>query len=66
MNADVNADIQNRTPVPELGEGWYLLRADDGDFRDGDKVLPRGTDEWEPYSPSWMRHTLKSWISYPS
>jgi len=61
----MNADIKNRTPVPELGEGWYLLRADDGDFRDGDKVLPRGTDEWEPYSPSWMRHTLKSWISYP-
>ena len=33
----MNADIKNRTPVPELGEGWYLLRADDGDFRDGKK-----------------------------
>lgn len=65
MNADIKLLVANRTPVPELGEGWYLLRADDGDFRDGDKVLPRGTDEWEPYSPSWMRHTLKSWISYP-
>ena len=46
----MNADIQNRTPVPELGEGWYLLRADDGEFRNGDKIEfhdPRGYRDWE-------------------
>lgn len=60
----MNADIQNRTPVPELGEGWYLLRADDGEFRNGDKIEyddERGTWlSWDKVRP-W--HTLESWIS---
>ena len=61
----MNADIKNRTPVPELGEGWYLLKADDGDFKVGDKVSQLATDAWEDYSPHWIRHTLVSWLSYP-
>ena len=60
----MNADIKNRTPVPELGEGWYLLRADDGDFRYGDKIEFHAPREWRDWNHSGIVHTLYSWISH--
>ena len=58
----MNADIKNRTPVPELGEGWYLLRTDDGDFRYGDKLKSYDGRDGGSLYPGHTRHSLATWV----
>lgn len=56
-----------RTPVPALGDGWYLLTAEDGEFKEGDKVTSDST-----LALGWLRlskhpgYSIADWLERPS
>lgn len=56
-----------RTPVPALGDGWYLLTAEDGEFKEGDKITSDST-----LALGWLRlskhpgYSIADWLERPS
>lgn len=51
-----------RTPVPALGDGWYLLTAEDGDIQPGDKICSSGCNSWI-YLPQGHEWPIGRWVA---
>lgn len=55
-----------RTPVPALGDGWFLLTAEDGEFAIGDKITSDST-----LTLGWMKllqhpsYSIADWLGRP-
>lgn len=56
-----------RTPLPALGDGWFLLTAEDGEFKEGDKITSDST-----LALGWLRlskhpgYSIADWLERPS
>jgi len=52
-----------RTPVPGLGDGWCLLTAEDGEFREGDKITASmcGDAGWIDWGARYA-FTIRQWL----